>query len=288
MPAILVIENDDLELEFIRSVINEAIGKTYSTLIARGGAQAIRAARQNRPELILLDVLLPDMDGIDAIQEIRRFLPRSCISILTASTDFYRAQKAIRLRVHDYMLKPIKPRELRAVLEQMAELAEDEAAANRRTSAVPPEPEGGGEPLFIREALQYIHAHFEEKLNLGDVAKRVYINTQYFSRVFKRETGLTFTEYLNDLRIQAACRLLSSTSYPAYRVANECGFSDPSYFNRVFLRYLEMTPQKYRRLYRDSAECETPPPSGGEDPLKKVQGPEELSNSDPQGPEIVP
>lgn len=281
MPAILVIENDDLELEFIRSVIHEAIGRTYSTLVARGGAQAVRAARQNRPELILLDVLLPDMDGIDAIQEIRRFLPRSCISILTASTDFYRAQKAIRLRVYDYMLKPIKPRELKAVLEQMAEVAEDEAAANRRTPAAPAEQEGGGgEPLFIREALQYIHAHFEEKLNLGDVAKRVYINTQYFSRVFKRETGATFTEYLNSLRIQAACRLLSATNYPAYRVANECGFSDPSYFNRVFLRYMEMTPQKYRRLYRDGGE------SG--DKVEKVPGPSEKSNDGPQGPENIP
>lgn len=281
MPAILVIENDDLELEFIRSVIHEAIGRTYSILVARGGAQAVRTARQNRPELILLDVLLPDMDGIDAIQEIRRFLPGSCISILTASTDFYRAQKAIRLRVYDYMLKPIKPKDLKVVLEQMAELAEDEAAANRRTPAVPAEPEGDGEePLFIREALQYIHAHFEEKLSLGDVARRVYINTQYFSRVFKRETGVTFTEYLNSLRIQAACRLLAATNYPAYRVANECGFSDPSYFNRVFLRYMEMTPQKYRRLYRDSGE------SGGT--VKKVPGPSEKSNDDSHGPENIP
>lgn len=288
MPAILVIENDDLELEFIRSVIHEAIGRTYSTLIARSGAQAVRAARQNRPELILLDVLLPDMDGIDAVQEIRRFLPGSCISILTASTDFYRAQKAIRLRVHDYMLKPIKPKELKAALERMAELAEGETAASRRESALPPEPEGGGEPLFIREAMRYIHAHFEEKLNLGDVAKRVYINSQYFSRVFKRETGLTFTEYLNHLRIQAACRLLASTSYPAYRVANECGFSDPSYFNRVFLRYMEMTPQTYRRLHRDSGEWEEPSPSGGEDSDKKVQGGAEKYNRDLQGPEIVP
>lgn len=278
MPAILVIENDDLELEFIRSVIHEAIGKTYSTLVARSGAQAVRTARQNRPELILLDVLLPDMDGIDTIQEIRRFLPGSCISILTASTDFYRAQKAIRLRVYDYMLKPIKPKELKMVLEQMAE---DEAAVYRRTPAAPAEPEGsGGEPLFIREALQYIHAHFEEKLNLGDVAKRVYINTQYFSRVFKRETGVTFTEYLNCLRIQAACRLLAATNYPAYRVANECGFSDPSYFNRVFLRYMEMTPQKYRRLCRDSGE------SG--DNIKKVPGPSGKSNDGPYGPENIP
>jgi len=254
MPAILVIENDDLELEFVSSVIKEAIDEMYTLLTARSGAQAIRMARQNRPELILLDVLLPDMDGIDAIQEIRRFLPYSCISILTACTDFYCAQKAIHFQVYEYMLKPIKPRELRAVLEEMAAYSSDEGLNKRGVAAAGTPEYEDGQPQFVKDALQYIHTHFEEKLNLADVAKRVYVNPQYFSRIFRRVTGATFTEYLNSLRVQAACSLLATTSYPAYRVANECGFSDPSYFNRVFLRHMEMTPQKYRRLHRKPLE----------------------------------
>ena len=258
MPAILVIENDNLEMDFIGSVIKEALGGKYSLITARSGAQAIRSARQNYPELILLDILLPDMDGIDVVRKMRQFLPHSCISILTACTNFYCAQKAISLRVYEYMLKPIKPRDLKSVLERMAELVASETQLEKDTglTAAAAQKSKDDQVPFIEESLRYIHTHFEEKLNLEDVAKRVYINTQYFSRVFKRATGVTFTEYLNSLRVQAACNLLATTNYPAYRIANECGFSDPSYFSRVFLRYTEMTPQKYRRLHRDGTETE--------------------------------
>ena len=61
MPAILVIENDDLEMEFIRSIIQQELGRKYALLAARTGAQGLRFARQNHPEIVLMDVLLPDM-----------------------------------------------------------------------------------------------------------------------------------------------------------------------------------------------------------------------------------
>lgn len=256
MPAILVIENDDLEMEFIRSIIQQELGRKYALLAARTGAQGLRFARQNHPEIVLMDVLLPDMDGIDVIREMRRFLTDSCISILTACTDFYCAQKAIGLRVFAYLLKPIKPGDLKSSLEQMVVRTsrQGHAKSGSGMSASLLQAPAEARPPLIEESLQYIRAHFEEKLSLEDVAKRFYINAQYFSRVFKRETGITFTEYIASLRIQAACNLLTATNYPAYRIANECGFSDPSYFNRVFLRYMEMTPQKYRRLHQERQE----------------------------------
>ena len=251
MPAILVIENDDLELDFIRSVIQEEFGRKYTLLTAHTGSQGIHAAKQNLPNMILMDVLLPDMDGTDAIQEMRQFLPESCITILTACTDFYCAQRAIRLRVYEYLLKPIKPRDLKAVLERMAARPFGMTGPDAETSGVPPAHTVQAAQLpLIEEALRYIRAHYEEKLSLEDIAKRFYINAQYFSRMLKRETGLTFTEHINSMRVETACELLVATNYPAYRIAIECGFSDPSYFNRVFLRYMGTTPQKYRRMHR--------------------------------------
>lgn len=258
MPAILVIENDSLEMDFIRSVIREEFGRNYAVLTAHTGAQGIRSARHNDPKMILMDVLLPDMDGTDAIREMRQFLPNSCITILTACTDFYCAQKAISLRVYEYLLKPIKPHGLKSVLRQMERLSLggpfSERGAEAASPALPQQISRKTQIPFIEEALRYIQAHYEEKLSLEDIGKRFYINGQYFSRVFKRETGMTFTEYINSLRVEAACGLLAATNYPAYRIANECGFSDPSYFNRVFLKYKETTPQKYRRMRQEDPE----------------------------------
>lgn len=261
MPAILIVENDDLEMRFINSVIQETLGEKYAQVAVRTGTQAVYSARQHQPELILTDVLLPDMDGIDLIRELRKFLPESCISILTACTDFYRAQRAIHLRVHEYMLKPVKPRDLKAVLEGMAQLAAGKSPSGKEAKALFPstgDVNKDSRALFIEDSLQYICEHYGEKISLEDTARRVFINTQYFSRVFRRDVGMTFTEYLNSLRVKAACKLLVSTNYPVYRVASECGFSDSSYFNRVFLRYMEMTPQRYRRLHRSYPKPEKP------------------------------
>ena len=107
---------------------------------------------------------------------------------------------------------------------------------------------------FVEESVNYIQKHFKERLTLQMVASRVYMNAQYFSRVFKRETGVTFTEYVNRLKIQYACKLLETTNYPAYRISSECGFTDPSYFNRVFYAQMEMTPKKYKKIARRTQE----------------------------------
>jgi len=101
---------------------------------------------------------------------------------------------------------------------------------------------------FIEESLKFIREHFRERLTLEMVASKVFVNPKYFSHVFKKEVGVAFTEYIIHLRIQYACRLLETTNHPAYRISLECGFSDPSYFNRVFCAQMNMTPQTYRKL----------------------------------------
>ncbi|WP_418723766.1 helix-turn-helix domain-containing protein [Dysosmobacter sp.] len=250
MPAILIVENDDLERAFILSMIREEMREKYTILTARTGAAALRTARQHAPELILLDVLLPDMDGIDMIQELRGFLPQSCISILTACTNFFCAQRAIGLRVFEYMLKPVKPGDLSAVLHGMAASAEERSASGG--GGVPAAAASGqtGKSGFIQESLRYIQTYYKDRLTLQDVAGRVYVSAQYFSRMFKKEVGMSFTEYITVLRVRAACGMLERTDYPVYRISAECGFSDPAYFNRIFLQHMNITPQRYRRVHR--------------------------------------
>jgi YesN/AraC family two-component response regulator len=100
---------------------------------------------------------------------------------------------------------------------------------------------------FIENSLLYIKEHFKDKLTLEAVASKVFVNPKYFSHVFKQEMGVSFTEYANSLKIELACKLLATTNYHVCRISLECGFSDPSYFNRVFCAQMNMTPQTYRK-----------------------------------------
>ena len=134
MHTILIVEDEELELEFIEAVIREEIHPEDVIITANTGAQAVRQAKKRHPDIIIMDIMLPEMDGLEAIEEIRKFSKNACISILSAYTDFRYAQRAISLRVFEYMLKPIKPSDFKTVLLRMIESVE-ETQESERSSA---------------------------------------------------------------------------------------------------------------------------------------------------------
>lgn len=256
--VVLIVEDELLEQEFLRSVAMDELHREDTLLTCESGLEAIELAKQHRPDIIIMDVRIPELDGISAIEEIRKFLPGACISVLTAYSDFSYAQKAVSLRVFEYLLKPIKPTDFKQVFTRMLKEAAKKPAPAETEHAESTPKQKVERQYFIEEALKFIQEHFNERLTLELVASKVFVNPKYFSHVFKREMGISFTEYVIRLKIEYACKLLETTNYHAYRISIECGFSDPSYFNRVFCAQMNMTPQTYRK-YAGSLKSEKPP-----------------------------
>lgn len=247
MSVVLIVEDEILEQDFLRTVVQDELHPEDTLLTCESGMEAINLAKKHRPDIIIMDVKIPELDGIAAIEEIRKFLPSSCISVLSAYSDFSYAQKAVSLRVFEYLLKPIKPTDFKQVFCKMLTAVNTaNAPTEDKTSETAAEPKIERQH-FIEEALKYIKEHFRERLTLETVASKVFVNPKYFSHVFKKEMGVAFTEYVIGLKIEYACKLLETTNYHAYRISIECGFSDPSYFNRVFCSQMNMTPQTYRK-----------------------------------------
>lgn len=247
MSVVLIVEDEMLEQEFLKSIVLDELSPEDLLLTCESGIEAIKLAKQHRPDIIIMDIMITEVDGLAAISEIRKFLPNACITILSAFNDFSYAQKAINLRVFEYLLKPVKPTAFKEVFCKMLS-----TASEANTAAIENIEEKAFEikeqkQYFIEEAIKYIKEHFRERLTLETVASKVFVNPKYFSHVFKKEMGISFTEYVISLKIQYACKLLETTNYPAYRISFECGFSDPSYFNRVFCAHMNMTPQTYRK-----------------------------------------
>lgn len=247
MSVVMIVEDELLELEFLQSIVLEMLRAEDKLLTCETGLQAIKLAKQYRPDIIFMDITLPEMDGISSLQEIRRFLPDACVTIVSASSEFSYAQAAISLRVHEYLLKPVKPGIMRQMIRKALEQA-DKPEGRSLIEASPIEPAQECQH-FIKDAVDYIQENYKEKLTLQMVADHVYMNPQYFSRVFKKEMGVTYTDYLNRLKIAHACNLLETTGYPAFRISAECGFTDPSYFNRVFYKQMNMTPKEYKKSF---------------------------------------
>lgn len=247
MNTILIVEDEILEQEFLKSIAIQEISPEDALLTCESGTEAIKLAKQYRPNIIIMDVLIPELDGLSTIEEIRKFLPNSSIIVLSACSDFHYAQKAISLKVLEYLLKPIKPAAFKQVLcKILTSTSQTNESVEEFNEIKHVEPKVCRQH-FIEESIKYIKEHFTEKLTLEMVSSKAFVNPKYFSHVFKKEVGVAFSEYVINLRVQHACCLLEKTNYPAYRISIECGFSDASYFNRVFCAQMNMTPQAYRK-----------------------------------------
>lgn len=103
-----------------------------------------------------------------------------------------------------------------------------------------------GEETLTEEVKKYIEVHYAEPLTLADVAKMFYVNPTYLSRVFKREIGIGFNDYLRKRRLEVSAELIKTTNLKIYEVANLVGFDNPNYFMKKFLEHYGVTPSKYR------------------------------------------
>lgn len=114
----------------------------------------------------------------------------------------------------------------------------------RREAAVEPTDVAEAE---IQEAARYIYHHFAEPLTLEEVAGRVHMTPTYFSRKFKRVTGIGYKEYLNHVRLKEAARLLLETERSVTEIALSCGFADGNYFGDLFKKEKGISPRMYRK-----------------------------------------
>ncbi|WNS41257.1 PocR ligand-binding domain-containing protein [Paenibacillus sp. MMS20-IR301] len=126
--------------------------------------------------------------------------------------------------------------------------------AGRRTQAVQqesgPDAPGTGRSIRLKPALEHIHAHFRQRLTVAELAKLCWISTDHFSRLFRQETGQSFSCYINSLRLEEAKRCLLEGGESIVNIAHSLGYEDCGYFIRTFKKSAGLTPGAYRMQNR--------------------------------------
>jgi len=100
--------------------------------------------------------------------------------------------------------------------------------------------------LVLRKAIDYLHEHYNEQITLNEISEHTFVSPYYISRMFKRETGKNFVDYLNEIRIEKAKEMLKDVRYKTYEIAEKVGIPDAHYFSRLFKKYVGLTPTEYR------------------------------------------
>lgn len=173
---VLIVEDEMLEQEFIKSIVREELFPQDTLLTCESGIEAVNLAEQYRPNIIITDVLIPELDGLSAIEKIRKFLLDVSVAVLSAYSDFAYAQKAIRLQVFEYLLKPVKSDTIKQVFRKMMDstykyhsMIGEKIEQNTIDSTKCNE-------YFIEKSVEYIKQHFREKITLEMIASRVFLN----------------------------------------------------------------------------------------------------------------
>jgi len=256
MYRVILVDDERLIVRGLSSVVPwkelgcEVAGAAYD------GKTGLELIRTVKPDIVLTDIRMPNMDGLTMLAAIRSEYPDIQTAVLTAYRDFDYARQAITLGVCRYLLKPSNLEELKETVRLMVSRL-DALQAGKKEAVSKEGPAGTEKPEeetvraagnhLVRAALAYMKEHCaEQHLSLNEVADHVYVSQWHLSKLLNRETGQSFFDLLGSLRIGRAKELLADSSMRIHEVAEATGFSDVAHFSRSFKRFEGCTPGEYR------------------------------------------
>lgn len=266
MYKVLIIDDEYIIREGLRLTINW--DSMDCTIIgeADDGDTGLAMVSTLGPDIIFTDIRMPGLNGLEMIKLIKKTKQNCKIIILTGFRDFEYAQEAVRLGAFRFILKPSKEEELlEAVRDAITELekqklneklldnfknklAEYYDIDNNQKETID---DSSKSTYLVKKAIAYMKEHYACNINLQVVSETLYISTWHLSKVLKKETGNTFIDLLNNIRIVEAKKLLAEPKYKIYEICELVGFSDVAYFVKLFKKIVGITPTEYRNNLKE-------------------------------------
>lgn len=207
---------------------------------AADGMEALTLIDALRPDIVIMDINIPIMNGLKVISLSRIKHPQIAFVIVSGYDDFSYCREALRLQITDYILKPVNYEEFGTCIDNL----KISLFRQRVSGAAEPEKQ---EERTITGITRYLQEHLSDEMSLSVLAEEFHLNPQYISQLFKNEIGVNFLSYLTNIRMEKAKKLLLSTSLSVAEVAEKSGYGDYRVFTKVFKKSDGITPSQYRR-----------------------------------------
>ena len=268
MIRLLIADDEKLEREALAELVTRRFEHEVVLEMAENGRKAADTAVLWGADLILMDIEMPGMSGLDAARAILAQRPACRVIFVTAYSLFQYAHEAVHLGACDYLLKPVDPDELEASirramrqieaerkLEELAKSAPlsepeetgDSGNGETEPATAPEEGENSQTALVMAHVRRYLEDNYMFDLSLDSVGEILHMSPAYLSAQFKKYQKMNFLDCLTELRINAAKELLADPFRSSAEVASMVGYEDASYFARAFKKRTGMTPTQYRR-----------------------------------------
>ena len=242
---IVIAEDEELQLNsLVKKVEKFCPGFTVAGT-AQTGSQAYKLICEKAPDILISDIRMPVMTGIELMEKARIMFPELQFIIISGFSEFEYARSAIRLQVSDYLLKPVETEELQKALNKirlkLQERAQEESAAFNGDS----ENKTAEQVAFA--VIEYLQHHYNEEVNLNQIASALHYSPSYLTKIFVQQYNTTPSKYMISLRMQKAQQLLAHNPELSVRQIGETvGYPEQGYFSRIFKKYVGVSPLEYR------------------------------------------
>ena len=205
---------------------------------AGDGMEALTQIDTLRPDIVIMDINIPIMNGLKVIELSRIKHPDTAFVIVSGYDDFSYCRQALKLKITDYILKPVNYEEFGNCIDNLKISLFESKKENKDSQQ---------KDRMIVSITKYLQNHLQEDVSLNVLAQEFHLNAQYISQLFKSEIGVGFLTYLTNIRMEHAKKLLLSTDDAISDISDQCGYNDYRVFTKVFKKKEGITPSQFRR-----------------------------------------
>lgn len=242
MLKVLIVEDEEMIRKGIVLTVDWAALGCVVVGEAANGLEGLEVARRLEPTLIITDLKMPQMDGIEMLTALRAEGCKAHVIILTAYDQFSYVRSALRLGAVDYLLKPFHDGDLENAIARIS-TPQEPSPGSLSIGA----PRKRDKSKYVLEAMEFISKHYNDPdISVGTVAQSLNISEGYLSHTFKKETDYTLLNYITRYRIHKAMELLKDCRVKVYEVAEQVGYRDIAYFSATFKKYTGVSPSEYQ------------------------------------------
>ena len=242
MYSVMIVDDERPSRELLKLLVDWEETGFFICCEASDGQDALNKYHIYRPDLVITDIQMPVMDGLSLIRRVRNENPEQLFVVLSCHEQFDYARSAIKLGVHDYLIKDsLLPKELLGIFEQVKKKLPKELPSifDRFSNISEYSPR-------IRRIVEHILRNYEKDISLRLIAEHFAIHKTYLARIFKEETGVNVHEVILCLRVEKAKQLLLGSESKVSDIIDKVGFHNPQNFYTAFKKYTGLSPSEYR------------------------------------------
>lgn len=255
MYKLLVVDDEAIIIKGIRSFVNFEELSISEVFEASNGETALEIFKLHHPDLVLADINMPKMNGLDFAISAKTIKPNVKIAIITGYDYFDYAVTALKAGIDDYVLKPVSKKDIQETLKNLIakiQATQSQHELSRLVEGILNETNINNDMGYKAKIQKEIDRNIANvDFSLSYLAKKMALSNSYLSSLFKSLYGKNFQDYMLSIRLDRAKIFLLSTDMKVYEIAAAVGFDDPNYFSATFKRKFDISPNQFREKMRE-------------------------------------